>query len=84
MKEDKIRVEAANQQLRNEVDILKTSNRRLQSDVDTAKYDSNLQLQMLTNLQNIQVTPLRYTELTPNQRINESSYKFRVDANILV
>lgn len=46
--------EAANQQLRNEVELMRTVQRRLQTEADSAKSDSSLQLQMLSNLQRIQ------------------------------
>ena len=53
--------EVSNQQLRGEVELLKTSNRRLQVEADAARKDYNLQLQMLANLQDIQVSVTQFT-----------------------
>jgi len=50
-----VKFDVANQQAKNEVEMLKAVNRRLQVEADTAKKDYNLQLQMLSNLQSIQV-----------------------------
>ena len=54
-----MRYEVANQQLKGEQEMLQTANRRLQVEADIAKKDYNLQLQMLSNLQTIQVS-IRY------------------------
>lgn len=53
--EGAIKADAMNQQIRNENEILRNTNRRLQMETDTARKDYNLQLQMLSNLQSIQV-----------------------------
>ena len=57
--ETSVRYEVANQQLKGEQEMLQTANRRLQVEADIAKKDYNLQLQMLSNLQTIQVS-IRY------------------------
>lgn len=53
--ENSVKFEIGNQRLTNEIEMMKTSNRRLQVEADTARKDYNLQLQMLSNLQEIQV-----------------------------
>lgn len=64
-----IKSEASNQQLRTEVELLKTSCRRAQLEADTAKKDCNLQLQMLSNLQDIQVFIVAVTAESANNFI---------------
>ncbi|KAF6028882.1 TPR [Bugula neritina] len=54
--ESSVKFDVANQQAKNEVEMLKAVNRRLQVEADTAKKDYNLQLQMLSNLQSIQTS----------------------------